>query len=168
LRVVEGCSASRSPSATCYPAARGHTSDAPRVRPGGRERLIQNQGGSVIINTSYLAVLGFAYLCIAPTASKAQDGVPLDAAQIERDTGAKGQFSDDKSVFKVSVPRSDLAVTADGIHLTPPMGLTAWASFMRSGATSMVMGDMVLLEDQVNAAMSAALDHGLEVTALHN
>jgi hypothetical protein len=68
----------------------------------------------------------------------------------------------------VSVPRKDLAVTAAGVKLTPPLGLTAWAAFQKSGSKVMVMGDMVLTEDQVNPAMSAALDNGLEVTALHN
>src|SRR5207253_11414742 len=62
----------------------------------------------------------------------------------------------------------DLAVTAAGVKLTPPLGLTAWAAFQKAGSKVMVMGDMVLTEDQVNPAMSAALDNGLEVTALHN
>jgi hypothetical protein len=48
------------------------------------------------------------------------------------------------------------------------MGLTSWASFKRIGAQTVVMGDMVLREDQVNPVLSAALDNGLEVTALHN
>jgi hypothetical protein len=52
--------------------------------------------------------------------------------------------------------------------MTPPLGLTAWAAFTRAGGHTVVMGDMVLTEDQVNPAMSAALDNGLEVTALHN
>src|SRR5947207_6359011 len=52
--------------------------------------------------------------------------------------------------------------------MTPHMGLTSWASFKHVGQHTVVMGDMVLLEDQVNPVMSAALDNGLEVTALHN
>jgi hypothetical protein len=71
-------------------------------------------------------------------------------------------------VFKVSVPRSDLSVSAAGVKLTPPMGLTSWAAFKRLGNHSLVMGDMVVLEDQVNPVMSVALTSGLEVTALHN
>jgi hypothetical protein len=68
----------------------------------------------------------------------------------------------------VSVPRSDLKVIAGGVHLTPPMGLTTWAAFSRSGEHTMVMGDLCLTEDQVNPVMSVALDNGLDVTALHN
>ena len=55
-----------------------------------------------------------------------------------------------------------------GARLTPPMGLTSWATFMGAGDGVMVMGDMVLEEGQVSPVMSAALDAGLEVTALHN
>jgi hypothetical protein len=93
---------------------------------------------------------------------------PLDAARIEQLTGAKGAWNDKEGVFKVSFPRADLQVTAAGVRLTPPLGLTAWAAFTRVGTHAAVMGDMVLTEDQVNPAMSAALDNGLEVTALHN
>ena len=92
----------------------------------------------------------------------------LDGAKIEQLTGAKGALDAKEGVFKVSVPRSDLKVVAGGVHLTPPMGLTTWAAFTRSGAHTMVMGDLCLTEDQVNPVMSVALDNGLEVTALHN
>jgi hypothetical protein len=101
---------------------------------------------------------------IAPAASKA----PLDTAKIEQLTGAMGSFNEREGVFKVSVPRSDLSVVAAGVKLTPPMGLTSWAAFRKAGQHDVVMGDIVLLEDQVNPVMSAALDGGLEVTALHN
>ncbi|MBS1943596.1 MAG: DUF1259 domain-containing protein [Bacteroidetes bacterium] len=92
----------------------------------------------------------------------------LDTAKIEALTGIKGSATPAEGVFKVSVPRSDLSVAAAGVHLTPAMGLTSWAAFHKMGAHTAVMGDMVLLEDQVNPVMSAALDNGLEVTALHN
>jgi len=92
----------------------------------------------------------------------------FDTAAIESLTGAKGVLDAKEAVFKVSLPRKDLAVTAAGVRMTPGMGLTAWAAFTKSGRHTMVMGDIVLLEDQVNAVMSAALDNGLEVTALHN
>ena len=93
----------------------------------------------------------------------------LDTARIEELTGAKGTLDAKEGVFKVSVPRSDLSVTAGGVHITPPLGLTSWAAFQTAGASqAMVMGDLVLLEDQVNPVMSVALDNGLEVTALHN
>ena len=92
----------------------------------------------------------------------------LDTASIEQLTGAKGALDAKEGVFKVSLPRDDIAVTTAGVRMTPPLGLTAWAAFTRAGKHTMVMGDIVLFEDQVNPVMSAALDAGLEVTALHN
>jgi hypothetical protein len=91
-----------------------------------------------------------------------------DNARIEQLTGAKGTFDAKEGVFKVAVPRADLHPVAGGVHLTPAMGLTSWAAFTKADEHTMVMGDLCLTEDQVNHVMSAALDNGLEVTALHN
>jgi hypothetical protein len=99
-------------------------------------------------------------------AAAAKNG--LDTTAIEQATGLKGKWNEKEGVFKVEMPRSDLAVTAAGTKMAPPLGLTAWAAFTKAGAHAVVMGDMVLTEDQVNPAMSAALDNGLQVTALHN
>jgi len=92
----------------------------------------------------------------------------MDTATIERLTGEKGTLDEKEGVFKVSAPRKDLSVTIAGVKMTPPMGLTSWAAFKRADRDDMVMGDMVMTEDQVSPVMSAALDNGLEVTALHN
>jgi hypothetical protein len=95
---------------------------------------------------------------------------PIDAARVGAATGGKPEVSGD--VVKVSFPRGDVHVDVDGWNKMPPfMGLTSWAAFTpgeKPGVEAMVMGDLVLFEDEVNAAMSAALDNGLEVTALHN
>jgi hypothetical protein len=92
----------------------------------------------------------------------------LDTETIERLSGVKGELIEKEGVFKVSVPRSDLDISVAGVKMTPPLGLTSWAAFQKAGDHVMVMGDMVVLEDQVNLVMSAALENGLEVTALHN
>jgi hypothetical protein len=93
----------------------------------------------------------------------------LDTAGIEEAAGGKGTLNKEEGVFKVSFPRSDVKVSVDGTTLPPFMGLTSWAAFMPGmKEEAMVMGDMVLFQDEVNPAMSAALDNGLEVTALHN
>jgi Domain of Unknown Function (DUF1259) len=92
----------------------------------------------------------------------------LDTALIERLTGAKGALDTAEGVFKVSVPRTDLGLEVAGVRMVPRLGLTSWAAFKRMGDHAMVMGDLVLREDQINPVMSAALDSGLEVTALHN
>jgi hypothetical protein len=92
----------------------------------------------------------------------------LDTALVELLTGAKGRLDRKENVFKVSVPRGDLNVTVDGVKLIPSEGLTSWAAFAPAGSGFMVMGDLVLTEDQVNPVLDAALANGLEVTALHN
>lgn len=114
------------------------------------------------LSLGVVALLGFCGHVFA-----APDGT-LDTAKIETWTGLKGQFNEKEGVFKVSYPRRDIEAIIAGVKATPPMGLTAWAAFTRTGTHTMVMGDMVLLEDQVNPVMSVALDNGLEVTALHN
>jgi Domain of Unknown Function (DUF1259) len=92
----------------------------------------------------------------------------LDIPSIESITGLGGVFNPIENVFKVSKPRTDIALSVDRWVLPPFMGLTSYAAFMPMAGETMVMGDTVLLEDEVNPAMSAALEAGLEVTALHN
>lgn len=104
---------------------------------------------------------------ITASLSRAQSPA-LDIQKIEALTGIRGQFNEKEGVFKVSFPRNDLDVTIAGVKMTPPMGLTSWAAFKKVGDHTMMMGDTVLLEDQVNPVMSVALENGLEVTALHN
>ncbi len=89
--------------------------------------------------------------------------------RIEELTGAKGKYDEKEGVFKVSFPRTDVQVSVDGMKLDPFMGLTSWAGFAKDPKEGMmVMGDLVLFQDEVNPVMSVALDNGLEVTALHN
>ncbi len=95
-------------------------------------------------------------------------GAKLDPAKLEELTGLKGKLNEKENVFKVSLPRKDIQAKIAGVKATPGIGLTAWAAFTPAGDHLMVMGDMVLLEDQVNPVMSVALEQGLEVTALHN
>lgn len=97
--------------------------------------------------------------------------MPVRATGPEVDVIAKvtGLQPDVKNgVAKITVPRTDLAVTVDGVKMQPFQGLTSWAAFQGSSPTTVVMGDLTLAEDEVNPVMSAALDNGLEVTALHN
>ena len=92
----------------------------------------------------------------------------LDTARIDELTGLKGKFNQKEGVYKVTFPRSDVKVVVDGWTMPPFMGLGTWAAFTPTKDGAMVMGDTVLFEDEVNATMSAALDNGLNVTALHN
>lgn len=108
--------------------------------------------------------LGAAFCLQAHSATPAG----LDTAAIESATGLKGTYDKAENVFKVSKPRDDIKVSVDRWTMPPFMGLTSYAAFTPMGGKTMMMGDTVLLEDEVNPAMSAALDAGLQVTALHN
>jgi Domain of Unknown Function (DUF1259) len=92
----------------------------------------------------------------------------LDTARIDELTGLKGKMNEKEGVYRITFPRNDVKVTVDGWAMPPFMGLGTWAAFTETKNGAMVMGDTVLFEDEVNAAMSAALDNGLNVTALHN
>src|SRR5207253_5028848 len=93
----------------------------------------------------------------------------MNTAPIDEITGLKGKMNEKEGAYKVTFPRSDVKVIVDGWTMPPFMGLGTWAAFTKGvHSEAMVMGDTVLFEDEVNAAMSAALDNGLSVTALHN
>ena len=93
----------------------------------------------------------------------------LDTAKIDNLTGLKGKLNEKEGAYKVTFPRDDVKVVVDGWTMPPFMGLGTWAAFTKGAhIEAMVMGDTVLFEDEVNPVMSAALDNGLNVTALHN
>lgn len=94
---------------------------------------------------------------------------PEQRSAIDKATGGKGVYTEAEDVHRVSFPRTDVKVSVDGRSMHPFLGLTSWAAFTSTAHhDAMVMGDLVLFEDEVNPVMSAALDAGLEVTALHN
>jgi hypothetical protein len=92
----------------------------------------------------------------------------LDTGKIDQITGLKGKLNEKEGAYKVTFPRDDVKVVVDGWMMPPFMGLGTWAAFTETSKGAMVMGDTVLFEDEVNSAMSSALDNGLNVTALHN
>jgi hypothetical protein len=116
----------------------------------------------------FLVLSTVAPFSLTPTLAWSEPSAAFNTQQIETLTGAKGQLNTQEGTFKVSAPRSDLNIRTAGVRMTPPLGLTSWATFMRAGNQTMVMGDTVVTEAQVNPVMSAALDNGLQVTALHN
>lgn len=92
----------------------------------------------------------------------------FDAQKISKITGIKGEALD-KAIFKLSVPRTDIPISIDGWKLPSFMGVTSWISFMKGRQQDvMLMGDLVLFQDEVNPVIDVLLDGGLEVTALHN
>ncbi len=72
------------------------------------------------------------------------------------------------NVYRVGLPRTDLHVTLDGVQIKPTLALGSWLAFQGSGNATMVMGDLVLTEDEIEPVMKKLTDRGLEITALHN
>ena len=107
-------------------------------------------------------------MCIAAFAqfSGAQE-VPSDYQQVLKIVGKQGDYK--SNVLKVNVPRNDLHMKIAGYAVPTPFGFGGWFAMTKGdGGEDVVMGDLVLTQEEVNPVMSALLDHGLEVTALHN
>lgn len=118
-------------------------------------------------------VLTGLLMAAAPTASAQTAPAPAATAQppeydaLMNTLGKKGDFKD--GVLKVNIPRNDLAVKINNRPAPTPFGFGGWVAFTKTqDGGEVMMGDLVLTEDEVNPVMSALLDNGLEVTALHN
>jgi uncharacterized protein DUF1259 len=98
--------------------------------------------------------------------SRAQE-VPSDYQQVLKVVGRSGDYK--ANVLKVNVPRNDLHITIADYPVPTPFGFGGWFALTKGdGGDDVMMGDLVLLQEEVNPVVSALLDHGLEVTALHN
>src|SRR6266404_2707980 len=94
-------------------------------------------------------------------------GADPDWKAVEHALGKAGQLQPG-DVFRVGMPRTDLAVTVKGVPVKAGFALGSYAAFKQVGDRAMVMGDLVLLDQEVPAVMSGLLSGGLEVTAVHN
>jgi hypothetical protein len=110
-----------------------------------------------------LACLG---LLVSIVTSAQQPAMPAEYSSVLTTLGRQGDFKD--GVLKVNIPRSDLKVVVDGIATPTPFGFGGWVALTKGTGMDVMMGDLVLTEEEVNPVMSALLDAGLEVTAVHN
>jgi hypothetical protein len=111
-------------------------------------------------------VVILAALTAVPAAAQE---MPTDYKGVLETLGRQGDFKD--GVLKVNVPRSDIKIAVAGVATPTPFGFGGWVAFTHAGDAGqmdVVMGDLVLTEDEVSPVMSALLDNGFEVTALHN
>lgn len=93
-------------------------------------------------------------------------GQTLDTASIDQALGRSGQKLGE--VYKVGFPRTDLHVSVNGVAIKPGLALGSWAAFSGSNDSAMVMGDLVLLQNEVNPVMKKLRSAGFEITAVHN
>jgi len=106
-------------------------------------------------------------LALAAGVGATAQAVPDDYQQVLKIVGKSGDFK--ANVLKVNIPRNDVHVTIDNLALPTPFGFGGWFAMTKGdGGNDVLMGDLVLLQEEVNPVMSALLDHGIEVTALHN
>ncbi|HZI50023.1 MAG TPA: DUF1259 domain-containing protein [Pyrinomonadaceae bacterium] len=104
---------------------------------------------------------------ISSLASAQQQVSTTDWKPVEQALGKSGSMQPG-DVYKVSFPRSDLKVTAAGVELKPALALGSWVAFKRMGDMAVVMGDLVLAENEVTPVLSKLQQGGVETTALHN
>ena len=114
----------------------------------------------------FRAAVALAFALSLVTPALAQE-MPADYAQVLKTVGKSGDYK--ANVLKVNIPRNDVHVTIGKLDVPTPFGFGGWFAMTKGdGGDDVMMGDLVLLQDEVNPVMSALLDNGLEVTALHN
>src|ERR1700754_2404357 len=97
------------------------------------------------------------------TAARSQE---IDWQKVDETLGRKAAVSDD--VHRYGFPRTDLSVTLDGVAIKPALALGGWVAFKPVHGGAMAMGDLVLLETEINPVMSKMIASGLQITAVHN
>jgi len=105
-------------------------------------------------------------LFLLPASAFGQAAMPADYQGVLTALGKQGDYK--ANVLKVNIPRNDVAVTVAGVTTPTPFGFGGWIALTKGQGMDVMMGDLVLTQDEVNPVMSALLDNGLEVTALHN
>src|SRR5215471_2392612 len=114
----------------------------------------------------FITVGCMSILLLCAALASAQQ-MPSEYQQALAALGKQGDFKD--QVLKVNIPRNDVQVTVAGVATPTPFGFGGWIAMTKAtDGNQVLMGDLVLLQDEVNPVMSALLNAGLEVTALHN
>ena len=111
------------------------------------------------------AVIALALMLMTGGVAAAQE-MPAEYKGVLDALARTGDFKD--GVLKVNIPRNDLKVTVAGVATPTPFGFGGWIALTKGTGMDVMMGDLVLTQDEVNPVMSAVLAQGLDVTALHN
>ena len=103
-------------------------------------------------------------IAASATAAYAQE---IDWSKVDTAFGRKAAVVSG-DVHRYGFPRTDLSVTLDGVTIKPALALGGWVAFKPMGREAMVMGDLVLLESEINPVMAKMIENGIEITAIHN
>jgi hypothetical protein len=140
----------------------------------GRRNAVRHAMGGMLLTVA-ACLLVTVFVLVASSTPEGQSGQTNTGQQAgAADWKAVGQALGKEGsmqpgdVYKVSLPRSDLQVTAGGVRLKPALALGSWVAFKKMGDAAMVMGDLVLTEDEVTPVMTKLQEGGVEQTALHN
>jgi len=125
------------------------------------------RGLKILLMTVTAASLYCGSLATGQTTSSASSSTADDWKQIEVAMGRPGQMQPG-DVIKFGIPRKDLHVVLDGVDIKPGLALGSWAAFRRDGGRAMVMGDLVLTEDEVEPVMMKLQEGGIHESAIHN
>ncbi len=119
------------------------------------------------IGTKLMMKACFIFSFVVVTTLGYSQETPSDYQEVLKTVGKTGDYK--SNVLKVNIPRNDLHVKVAGYSLPTPFGFGGWFAMSKGdGGEEVVMGDLVLTQDEVNPVMSSLLEHGFEVTALHN
>ena len=106
-------------------------------------------------------------ICLAPAAFPQAQNIPAEYREVFTILGKQGDYA--SNVLKVNIPRNDLTVSIQGMPVPTGLGFGGWVAMTNGDdGKTVMMGDLVLVEKEVNPVMSALLNNGIEVTALHN
>lgn len=111
-------------------------------------------------------VLPIPVLCLALVFSSAAVAADIDWSKVDAALGKTATVQGD--VHRYGIPRSDLQVTLDGVTIKPALALGGWVAFEPAKDGTMLMGDIVLTENEVTPVMTKLLQSGIDITALHN
>src|SRR5438552_4480931 len=130
---------------------------------GCRQHRNDDQNTEEVMTRATMLIFALGFVLAPVSVAGAQE---IDWKKVDSALGKSAAVSGD--VHRYGFPRSDLQVTLDGVAIKPAFALGSWVAFKPMHGGAMIMGDLVLLETEVNPVMAKLLESGLEVTAVHN
>src|SRR5436189_5855991 len=106
------------------------------------------------------------FIAVLPVMGQKKKSPGVDTLAIEKTTGIKGKYNNGE--YKITIPQNDLDVEVDGFKIIPPMGLGTWIAFTPAKEGAMIMGDIILTENDLKPVQQEVIKQGLTISAIHN